>query len=401
MALQGLRNSGNFATDQRPKNYRETILLLKPNGTAPLTGLTSMMKSASTDDPEFSWFEKQTPTQRMQMPGNLDISQTTITVSADATQLKAGHVIRVEHSGELLLVTADPTTDLSFVCTRAFAGSTAATVTIASENPFIHVVGSAYEEGSEAPSGINYDPTKVRNYTQIFRNTLEMTRTGSKTRLRTGDQVKEAKRECLELHAIEMEKAFIFGRASEGVRNGKPVRTTGGVLSFIAGANQVNNTDGTISLLDLEGWLERMFRKGSSEKLAFVGNTAMLAVQQAIRRNSSYNIQNGLKEYGMNVSRLVTPFGELMLKTHPLFNQLTTTAGASWNGVDTWMVALDMDNIRYRYITGDDTRYEKDLAATGLDGMKSGYLSECGLEVNHGESHFWIRGLKSGVVDGT
>ena len=61
------------------------------------------------------------------------------------------------------------------------------------------------------PTGVNYDPTKKYNYTQIFRNTLEMTRTASKTRLRTGDQVKEAKRECLELHSIEMEKGFIWG----------------------------------------------------------------------------------------------------------------------------------------------------------------------------------------------
>lgn len=54
MAINGLRTTANFVTDQRPKNWRETILLLYPNGKAPLTALTSLMKSEKTDDPEFN-----------------------------------------------------------------------------------------------------------------------------------------------------------------------------------------------------------------------------------------------------------------------------------------------------------------------------------------------------------
>jgi hypothetical protein len=399
MPITGLRHTGNFQGDQRPKNWRETILLLKPNGKAPLTALTSMMKSASTDDPEFSWFEKPMPSQRLQLSADLTAVATTIALVGGADNLKTGHVIRVEHTDELLYVTADPTNLTSMVVQRAFAGSTAAPVTVASQNPFVHVVGSAYEEGSEAPTGVNYDPTKQRNYTQIFRNTLEMTRTAQKSRLRTGDQVKEAKRECLELHSIEMEKAFFFGRPFEGTRNGKPLRTTGGVINWIDPANVVNNADGSINMLELEGWLERIFRFGSTEKMAFCGNAVVLGINQAIRRNSQFQIMSGIKEYGMNVMRLVCPFGELVIKTHPLFNQITSSASPNYNALDSWMVVLDMDNIRYRPFDGADTKWEGDLQANGLDGMKAGYLSECGLEVNHASTHFLIRGIRSGVVD--
>jgi Family of unknown function (DUF5309) len=399
MPIQGLRTTGNFESNQRPKNWREAILLLMPNGKAPLTALMSQAKSKTTDDPEFSWFEKVMPSQRMTLSADITSSATTILVTSGASQLRRNHVIRVEKADELMFVTQDPLNDTTIQVQRAFAGSTAAAVTVATDNPNIHVVGTAMEEGSLAPTGVNYDPTKRRNYTQIFRNTLEMTRTASKTRLRTGDAVKEAKREALQLHSMELEKAFIFGQASEGTYQGKPMRTTGGVISFIDPNNIVNNTDGVINISELEGWLERMFRYGSTEKIALCGNLAVLGVQQAIRKSTTFNIQTGIKEYGMNVSRLICPFGELVMKTHPLFNQLNSATG--YNAADSWMLTLDMDQITYRNLSGDDMRYEKDLQENGLDGEKSGYLTEAGLEVAQPMTHFLIKGIKSGNTDGS
>ncbi len=42
-AVAGLRGSGDFATDERPKDFREYILWRNPNGNAPLTALLSKM----------------------------------------------------------------------------------------------------------------------------------------------------------------------------------------------------------------------------------------------------------------------------------------------------------------------------------------------------------------------
>lgn len=395
MSIQGLRHTGNFVADERPKSWREGILRLYPNGMAPLTGLTAAMKSRSVDDPEYNWWEKALQTQRFAMNVNLGVTGD-LAVASGAITLKAGHLLRIEQTGEIVRVTFDPVLDTTIPVLRGYAGTTATAVNVGSENPNVHVVGTAHEEGSAAPTGINYNPVKRFNYTQIFRNTLEMTRTASKTRLRTGDQVKEAKRECLEYHSIEMEKAFFWGRRSESTLGGKPIRTTGGVISFIDAANSVNNTDGSFNMIELEGWLKRMFDFGSSEKIAFIGNTALLAINQCIRRNTSFNIQTGLKEYGMSVTRLICPFGELVLKTHPLFNQISS---ATFNAADSSMVVLDMANVTYVNLVDSDTKYQKDLQDDGIDGMKSGYLTECGLEVAHPLSHFYLQGLRSGIVD--
>ena len=68
-AFLGMRGTGSWATDQRPKSYRESILFLHPNGTAPLTAIMSKLKSETVDDPDFSWWTKGLATQRAAITG--------------------------------------------------------------------------------------------------------------------------------------------------------------------------------------------------------------------------------------------------------------------------------------------------------------------------------------------
>lgn len=397
MPIQGLRHTDNFATNERPQNWREAILRLEPNGSAPLTALTSMMKSESTDDPIFHWWQKNTQERRIALSTGVTNATQNLPFVSGALGFKRGDVLMSEETQEIVVVVQDPTIDTALMVTRGFAGTTSASTsaTQAGDNPYFRGIGSAYEEGSEAPTGVGFDPTEYYNYTQIFRNTLEMTRTAAKTRLRTGDQVKEAKRECLELHSIDMEMAFWFGKRAATTFGGKPWRTTNGIYqSILLSASQNVITAATaVTMTNLETYMKDIFKYGSSQKMVFTGNASLLALNQIIRRNSQYNIDFGAKEYGMRVARLICPFGELVFKTHPLFNQMSggTTAGTAYNGLDTWMFVLDMKNILYRYLDDSDTKYQKDLQSNGLDGMKSGYLTECGLEVQKALTHYVIR----------
>ena len=49
----GMRGTGDWATYQRPENWRETILYLYPNGSAPLTAILSKLREERVDDPIF------------------------------------------------------------------------------------------------------------------------------------------------------------------------------------------------------------------------------------------------------------------------------------------------------------------------------------------------------------
>jgi len=423
MTIQGLRTTLNFVTDERPLNWRQGILLLDPNGMAPLTALTSAMRTKSTDDPEFNWWEKELASQRIAL--NMPTGSGTgspITVVAGALQLKAGHVLLQEESTELMLVTTDPTTDISIAVTRGIGGPTrggggvdpvSVDSDLAGVNPNITVVGTAHAEGSLAPTGINYDVTKFTNFSQIFRNTLKATRTARRTRLRTADAIREARREALQYHTIELERAFWFGQAEEDTTNVR--RVTGGILgsdanaaAFIDAANVFDAGDtslpeitvaGEVDMDALEKWLEIIFRFGSSEKMAFCGNKALLTIQQIVRKNSQMNIQSGIKEFGMAVTRITTAFGELVIKTHPLFNLMTggTTTAVDYFGMNTSMVILDMGELVYRPL--DDTKFEGNIQTPGEDAFRAGYLTEAGMEIHFGKAHGWIKALNKGIAD--
>lgn len=407
MAIQGLRDTADYTADQRPKNWREGILLHMPNGNAPLYALTSRMKKKPTDDPEFSWFTKEFQQRRLALTAAINATPGALTITVGgggASALKKDNILLVEESGELLRVTADPTTDTSVVTLRGIAGTTETAVdpAVAGTNPHVLVIGSAHEEGSLPPTSISHNPVKFYNYTQIFRDTLALTRTAKKTRLRTGDQVKESKRECLEQHSVDIERALWFGKPSEDLTGAEPRRTTGGVLHWIgtAGPDYTHDyTGSTTSFADLEADMERIFRYGSSEKMAFCGNMFALVLQRIVRKNSVWQFMGSEKEFGMNVMRLVTPFGSIVFKTHPLFTLLTggSVGGTPYYGMTSAAVVLDMADLVYRPL--DDTKYEADIQQNGLDGMQSGFLTEMGLELHHPTNHFVWLGLNTAAAD--
>lgn len=416
MAIQGLRNTGTggggsanaFVAGERPLNWREGLLLLEPNGSAPITALTARMKTKKTDDPEFNWWEKPLSAQRVALAANINNSDTTTALNlvSGGLSIPVGAVLYAEETGEIMRVTtvSGDSGASAITVTRGFAGSSKVAITYngAGVNPNLVVIGTSFEEGSSAPDGMNMDPTKRYNYTQIFRNTLEMTRTARKTRLRTGDQVREAKREAFQYHTLQLEKAWLLGVRSENTLNGKPVRTTGGLLNKLTleAAGNIKNVasdyGGGLTWSGLLNYLRLIFAFGSNEKMAFTGHLAMMHIQELIRKSTNAQIMiSGDKEFGMDVMRLVSPFGTLVLKTHPLLNQLSggTTGGTPYNGFETWMFVWDFANVTYRPFQDDDTKYEAKYETPGLDGMKSGYLTEAGLEIDHAQTHYILKNL--------
>jgi hypothetical protein len=112
----------------------------------------------------------------------------------------------------------------------------------------------------------------------------------------------------------------------------------------------------------------------------------------------NYNISSGEKEYGMNILRFMCPFGTLVLKTHPMFNMMGSVVG-TYAGMDAAIVALDMEQLSYRYLRGRDTKYQTDLQEIGADAKKNGYITECGLAMGHVSTHYAIFGLTSAAAE--
>jgi len=428
--MLGLLGTGDWATDQRPMNWRQMLLRLYPNGAMPLTGLMSKLGSEATDDPQFHWWTKMLASQADTIVGTyIDVGMGTA-YTTPATQGLAGQTVYVNidasaatwinHFREghvvLLRYTGDPTVDCvgriigmhpgganTLLAVKLLENDDNSATHDISDADRILIIGNANAEGAEMPDAITYHPSKFYNYTQIFRTPLSITRTARKTRLRTPQQYKESKRECLELHGIEMEKALLFGIRTENIdeHNGKPIRTTMGLIPFIntycpdnvssfhleedyAGDSWL--TSGYIWLMNI---LEQIFRYGSTEKLAVCGSGALLGLNFLAQNLGQVNITPTTGAYGMQVQKWLTPFGTIYLKTHPLFSYEVTNRYS--------VLITEPRLLKYRYI--DDTSFYKDNNEKSrsdrrrVDGTDEEYLTEAGYEFHHCNAMGWLNGV--------
>lgn len=390
MALPGLRSTNDMGTDGRPKNWREGIQLLAPRNGASLFALTAAMRSEMTDDPEFSWWDEKVDMLVLQTSAaNASTSEETMAVDEFATRLKAGDMLLVEATGEAIRVISI-TSDTAFEAQRGVSNTTPANIP---DNAKFLYIGSAYREGAGKATGTAHNPVKHRNYTQIFRDPIEWTRTAMKTKLRyTKDIMREDRRRALNKHSIGIERAMVLGVPYETTEAGQPLRFTGGIMSFIPSENKrtVAGAGGALDMDELMSYFPDMFAYGSGEKLAYTSLRVLQMLGEVVRKNSSYEWGGREKEYGMAVKRLYTPAGTLVLTEHPLFGQ---GGGFLSDGI----LVLDTAKLKYRYI--DDTDLLKDREDRGTDGKSEEYLTECGLEVHNPECFFHLGGITSAAAD--
>ena len=424
MGFLGMLGSGDWATDQRPKAWREMIQMLYPNGAVTLTGLTSKMSSEKVPDPEFNWW-----TETLQREGGTVSSvyaestltteyaygdhQTTIGIAggqvyakvalAVAQQFIVGDVVmlrdadrpNVDCRGEIFSIDYNAgNSKLGILLHEADDnGSTPSATESLQTVDTVVKIGDCNSEGGEMQDALHFLPTKVYNYTQIFRRSLDITRTNLELKLRTGEQYQELKRQTLLYHGISLERAFLWGAAYEGTgSNGKPKRTSRGIITDI----RTNASDNVSHYPDASGyttknwraggkdWLDDKFevgfREGDDEKLAYCGSTFLMGINQLAEQYGQINLQPATEAYGLRVIKWITPFGEINLKTHPLMTKEITMRDM--------MVAFEPRRLKYRFVT-DTTFYpdpnrDKKLSGHGkLDGIKEEFLTECGLEYHH------------------
>ena len=407
--------TGDWVADQRPLNWREQILYLYPNGSAPLTAILSMLGSESVDDPRFNWWTQEQTAVGGAVAGiyNLpDLSSAYVSggVAGDVVYVSItttlGNRIRKGHQ-ILLRDASDYRVDVVGKVTGVTRGTTVTVLAVklleADDNSpsndlsncdTFKIIGNINPEGGEMPDAIALNPVNVYNLTQIFRTPLSLTRTALKTKLRTPEQRAKAKAEALEMHSWEMELAFLWGIRTENIGdNGKPERTTMGLINFIRQYAAANCSDYTLDTTYagvawngaggggtwLRNILEQIFRYGATEKLVLCGSGFLLGIDALARAEGQIQLQVGEKAYGMEIMKWITPFGTVNMKTHPLFSYDATTRNMG--------VILEPKELTYRYI--DDTTFFGESSAKQhaegygqrrVDGINEEFLTECGLE---------------------
>ncbi len=392
-AIQGMRGSGEFSSDFRPKNYRELFTLLEPNGNAPLNALLSMGSSESTDDPEYKNFRDELPDRVLTVNGAVaSTSTTSITIDAgdDNKFAISGSIIINQTTGEVMQATAD-TTATTLTVTRNIGGTSHQIA----DDAKLFVSGYAAAEGASSPTAISFDASVVSNYTQIFRTAFQVSNTLSSTYLRTGDKMDESMTKALKLHMSDIERAMFFGNKHEA--NGSssaPTRYTGGLVNSLTNVVDIT-TDyasyggASAGKMSEEGFdsllMSTVFKYGSNQKIAFVGETVANQLQQMGKDRWQPTSVEG--SYGVNLIRYTTFAGDLMVHLHPQFRQLDHMKNA--------MVIVDFPYLSYRYLEGRDTQLLENRQSPDADSVKHEYLTECGLELLQDKVHAYVKGWNS------
>lgn len=400
-AVAGLRGTGDWGSEERPKNFREYILFRQPNGDTPLTALMAKTGKESVDDPEFSWWDESVTIVRLQVAGALASGDLIVTVdstdpgtsapAADwgvAKHLKPGDILMVEPAEASFLTTEyieveSVMSDTQFTVRRGACGSTPASI---GDDAFLLLVGSNFAEGTSAPPAASRNPTKYSNYCQIFKDTYEATNTAVSTHARTGDILKNDRKRKSFDHARGIEFAMLFGRKSEvtDASTGKPKRTTDGLRRFIPTANTtiftaaVTMTGATNNFLDAAYKVFDWNTEAGDTRIALCGNQALNELNKMIAKDTNSEVQFGekIKMYGMNLRELILPQGTLLLRTHPLMNRHSVYGKA--------MFLVDFSALKWRYLKGRDTTFKDNVQAKDEDNTRGYWLTEAGLEVSSG-----------------
>ena len=319
----GLLSSASAPQNLNALSFAQAITRLMPNGTAPLFGLTSLLKDETASNIEHGYFSKTMIFPSVTATAAALAADTSITVAA-YTDIVPGDLLLNERTGEVILVTATPTAT-TLTVQRAVGTVAAAAINAAD---VMRTVGNAFEEGSVRPSAVAIIAERYVNNTQIFRNSWAVTKTAAAIPQIAGSgYVSESKQDCAALHAMAIEKALFFGQKFMGTRNGQPFHTMEGIIPRVnaAASGNVTTLGATTNWTQFEAALDKTLEtvtdpKGGNIRTMFVGGTARRVIHNIARLNSTYQITTNETAWGLQIDTIRTPRGTFEMIEHPLFN---------------------------------------------------------------------------------
>jgi len=358
MAVKGVFASNQNIVGTRRGDFASALLQTTPDGSAPFLALSSGMPSRDAMDTIITWFEENHLSGRINLTNNAGTG-TSIVVD-DASQVVAGQVYLIESTGEYVYI--DSISGSTATVTRGVGPVAATSVDGSSTAKAMQRIGTAHEEGSSKPTAFANLGFPRMNYMQIFRNAWDVTGTAKAIEYHTGDIVAKNKADAALFHSEDIERSAIWGVKAIGTLGGKPFRMMDGVKAQLSTnlATQSSNTKWT----DLRAFFQGVFAvniKGQpNERIAFCGNSVLAVLDQIAILDGTINLSPGQTEFGMKITKLRTPFGDISLLRHPLMVE-----SPLWTED---MIVLHPAAVEFRYLrrTMEDN-YDKTGSRAGAD----------------------------------
>jgi hypothetical protein len=284
----------------------------------------------------------------------------------------------------------------------------AATIAISDDDVCI-VIGNARGDGSLAPAAWADELEVVWNSTQFMRTAVNIEGALYYAALRGySNELARLRAEKSKEHKMQKERAFLFGASVLGTgmdggsfsdtyrtdANGKPVRTTYGLISALDKYGATSGDDQSVFSISAASYgfgnfvddMEKVFQylPESGAKYAFAGRGAISYFSKIVAGNtfvgkSGWNIQLGPEtrdSLGFNIRRLETPHGVLNLVPTPGLRGPYNSYMATVSDENLQLVQFRPDMYKANIKTDD-----------GYDGVKDEYTSDQGLGITLIESH--------------
>ena len=251
----------------------------------------------------------------------------------------------------------------------------------AAASGYLKKLGSRNSEYNTPRIATATQEVAVTNYLTIFNESVEMTsrEQGAKhfTNGRTYDE--QAQKRVEEMKQMFERNLMLSTSSGRNTSGSSPVTWGKGFLGTIS-TNKISYTLVTETALD--AFLQGVFDTGGSDSRDFyLGSNLTTAVNKILK--DKYQITAiPAKEYGVDLSRYLTPFGMVNVYWNPRLDGKFTNYG----------LAVDWENIKMRYMANDTKgtqkfRIEEDVQAIGASSQKCKIYADIGIEIPNEVKH--------------
>ncbi len=339
-------------------------------------GFAKGSKTRNCGSFKFEWFNEDDGTPLTKAASAANKSATTLNVTTgDGKMFTANDTIQNRNTGEVMLVTGKTADALTVV--RGWGSATRGTSGEAiTKGDDIILVAPAFPEGSAAPEAMQFNANEFYNFTQIFKQTIENSKTNEATQYYGHiNKMAHQHKKAFDQYLLKKARAYYVGqRDTITDSNGKPQRTTAGLDYFIR-TNVV--TKPTFSYNLFMDFAEQAYHYGGDEKILICNPKLATAIQKEVLANKiNMEISPRTKEFGINIKRLQTVSGSMDILVDQSMGQIYPFATG---------FALETDLIEEMILRHD--AWEDNIQVAGVDGLKEQLIGEMGLKVVNEQRH--------------
>ncbi len=393
-AISGLLSISGAQTDDLVGEFQETIFVRNSKGFnvgTTLFGLMARLKTESADNTEFNWWERD-PVRKTIYSAAANAGTTATTLLFDNGAgvavnelLCAGHVLRNDRTGEYIHITTTPAAGLGAVTISrdindwdADADTDVGGAAVL-DNDVWTIITLAKDEGALPVRASYEEPSLSKNYIQTYNSTVELTNAfkGSVLRTDLDGPLTDRRIQALEKISRDIEFSFLMGVKRRLTGTNGYEYLTGGIHDCLVRAGltaNILNGNGTSGVLlsAFNTWLESFMTVGSDSKLLLCGPSAYSAFSTfANSALNGYRIMQSERIFGMQITTIATPFGEVDLTYHPLLKEAIA--------FNDWAFAVDLAHLTQK--TFEPLFLEPNIQTPGQDSYKEQYRAKLGLKM--------------------